>query len=266
MLMSLLSLALAADAPVALVDDQSGLVAVDAEGSALSVPEFAEAMGDAPTLEAYRRHIWTARASGLIGWTGGSVVMAGGAGAALFGQVADQDEVRLGGLTFFAIGAAAFAVGTTGFVAGKVHFNRMETWYTLPEAEALLAEYQRPPELGPGVEPELRVLWTDRGLQSDRGGDVLTAEGFAYQVGDLETYRRARSFKWVNTAAGVTLLAGGYVATMTGVSDNDPAIAGLGLLTSGAGLLVLTMGRRVYTDMDVWYTRHEAESWLEAGP
>ncbi len=168
------------------------------------------------------------------------------------------------------LGGTALTLGTTSHLAGLAHFNRMETWYELPDSEALLAASRPSPGLGAAQEPGLRVLWTDRGLQADLDNRVLTAEGFAEQVGDLETCRRARALKWANTWTGVGLIGSGYAIAMAGMtglgSERGLAVAGLGALTAGTGVLVLTQGRKGYTDMDIWYTRHEAESWLDGGP
>ena len=260
--------ALAADEPVAIEERGAGFVAVDEAGRALNVGEFARDVGDAPTLAEYRRNVRLYRATGMVGWIGGGVMMGTGAMSSFVGLISGDGDFLVAGAGIGVMGATVLFVGTTGFVAGRVHSNRMGSWYAPHEAEAWIdaagfepmSAEQAPPE------PELVLSWTRRGLVAQRGEDKLTAELFARQVGDTRTWRRARAVKWANTAAGVGLCAVGYGMTVSSVNLDyplGPAVAGTGLLTAGTGVLVLTLGRKAYTDMDVWYTRREAEQWLE---
>lgn len=269
MLFTLLSSALAADAPVALQGNGLEFEAVDHRGRTVNPYQFADHVGDHATLELYRRNMGLARGAGMVGWVGGGACMGLGAGTALVGAiVAEGDLVAAGGL-FFGAGFTALAVGTVGFVAGRTHYNRMSTWYLPSEAEAWMDQARVEAAL-PQAPPELSLAWTGNGLESRYGEEKLTAELFARQVGDMETWRRARLWKWANTAAGIGLLGAGHlmVAMSSGAGDAraSGAVAGTGVLTAGTGVLVLTLGRKLYTDMDTWYTRREAETWLEGGP
>lgn len=268
MILALLGGALAAEAPLAAEARGADFVVVDGAGHRVLPDDFAEAVGDDAILAAYQRNYRLVKTVGVAGWAGGPTLAVGGLWVFVLGGFSGQPMLMLGGAGTAAMGVALVGAGTIGYAVGRSRANRMSTWYTLDEADDWIARAG----LGQGDEPapsELLVVFGDRGVTAIRGDEELGAEQFALQVGDMATWRATRFTKWGVTTGGIALCATGYVTTMLALDAADAttglAFATAGLAMAGTGVLSLTLGRRIYRDMDTWYDLGEARALAEGG-
>ncbi|MCP4810183.1 MAG: hypothetical protein GY913_24345 [Proteobacteria bacterium] len=136
----LLSTALAAEAPLHTEGEGAEFHVIDAQGRRVLPDDFAEAVGDERTLARYDRTYGYARAAGLTGWVGGPVLLGTGGIFVLAGVFGGDPYLAFGGLASASPGAAVLAGGTAGYAVGRRRSNRMTSWYTRAEADALLVE------------------------------------------------------------------------------------------------------------------------------
>ena len=220
--------------------------------------EFAEAVGDARTAE---RHAAAAESNGRarrLGWGLGAPLIGIGATGVVFGFAEGEELAVAGSSALFFSGGMALATGLTVYYARRNELNRMERWYRFEDAVALSSAFVAPAPEGPPI----RLVRADDGVQAWREDEKLTAEQFADAVGDQRTARRAGGIKVLTTTTGVALCALGYNGAMQALqgvedgnlSDRDIALGTAGTLSALGGATVLVLGRRIYTDMDTWYT------------
>lgn len=252
-----------AGAPVVIHGDRDAFEAH--QSGTLTPGEFAGAVGDDAVAEAYRRAAVANRRYKVLGWSLGAPLF--GVGAIGFvASLAEGEELPAAAASMVMWGGGmTLATCLTIYLAQKNELNRLERWYGYDHAVALAgAAFVESPE------HRVRLVHADSGTEAWREDERLTAEQFAEVVGDARTYRRSRSLKVLTTTTGIALLVVGSQGMSIGasgledgqLSDPEVAFGTAGVLSTATGAVLLVIGRRIYTDMDTWYTYSEAEAAL----
>ncbi|HJN76815.1 MAG TPA: hypothetical protein QGF58_22990 [Myxococcota bacterium] len=266
-MMWLVATALAAEQGPVIRGDRESFDA-HSEGRELTPGEFAGLVGDVPVAEAYTLAAQENRRARGLGWAVGMPIMAAGAGGLFVGINQADPMTMMGGSLVMLAGGMTLATFLTVYSARKHELDRLERWYRFDHAVALAGGAELP-----GTAP-IELLQSAGGVEAYLADDELTAGQFARAVGDVGTYRRIRALEVMNTTAGVALCVVGYNGMMVGaeglengtMSETEVALGTAGILSAATGVALLALGRRVYTDMDTWYTYPEAAGRLGSAP
>ena len=276
MLTLTLGAALAAEGPLQVEGMPTHYRVEDADG-AIEPWEFANVTGDDEVIELYRRSNSLRKTIAVTGWVGGGVLAYAGLVGIVLGGTSGSPPLMGLGLMAGMAGFTTIGLGTVNQVAWGRRLDDYETWWTYDEAMALAEAYNATLTVEPEELDQLSILESPRGfMAADRHGRLNTGE-FAERVGDRATYLRWNSIRVACNITGWTAFGVGLVMasnTLPMALDDlgrgqvpDPLIGTLALLGTGAligGPLFVYGSKLVYNDVNRFYTRDEAETWVRA--
>jgi hypothetical protein len=261
--MLLVLCALASGAEITVRQTPAGVQALDANGEVLTARQFAEAVGDHETLA--ERHVLYRRmrlATGVMTWGGLGAAAVGGVGA-LVGMVDSDPAVALGFGALAGAGALSFGTGAALYLGGRTALNDMDRWYTYQEAQAWLDALEDLERAG----TSMVIVPGLRGFEVTQRAKPMSTQGFAKQVGDLNTYRICKAARTGAMVGAIgSFVVGGYGVLIAASLEGDAVTSAV--VATGAGSVVLVGAgllfvRSALDRPSFWYSETEAQAWID---